>query len=152
MERKKFDKELFKNDTISREIVKKWFLRQGMEAFDGKDKYGIDLYVPKLKTPYVELERRLKWGDTSKFPIFQGWPETVHIPERKIRLIEKYQQDFWYIIVNEPGTYLGILSPSLVKKYMTKEYLVNCKNKFIRSGNEGFYDVPLNEFTYLPVN
>lgn len=97
----------------------------------------IKVYIPEQGYQDHEVEWRTIWK-SNLFP----YP-TIHIPERKTRLIN--ETDLFYWVVNNE------INKALVcnaKHCMIKSYLKMIPNKQISTGEE-FYDIPIGRFKYF---
>lgn len=84
-----------------------------------------------------EVEHRTMWkGD--KFPF-----STIHIPERKTRLLKDTELFYW--VVNEDCSGAMVCN---AKNCMVKSCLKIVPNNSIPDGEE-FYDIPISRFKYI---
>jgi hypothetical protein len=144
--RKPFDKQLYqKNDQPAKDAVRRAF--KDIYNYDLKD--NEDLYGPDLEAHqngkfigYVEVEVKQFWKDHKHFP-----SNTMHIPERKSRLISLNYKTFPIV--------LCVLSADLKAGYwIDGESLMKCPTiikSTIYLDNERFYEIPLIDMTYFDI-
>jgi hypothetical protein len=142
-EYKTFDKKLFQqNDPKSRDVVKTFLNKKGIEVKDNSNQYGIDLISINGNIKF-EVERRLVWN-RYEFPFNE-----VNLLERKTKFFT--ESNTYYIIVSKDYTRIGIINNSDIKKYMTETNLKESKNKFVSHG-EMFYKLPKEKFKWIDVD
>jgi hypothetical protein len=139
-----FDKDLYnKYDNKSREALVKLLEERGHRILSVSENYYADITSEyKGRVFYSEGEVKTAW--TGDWP--EHWAE-IRIPERKSRLIKKYDGcvDF-YIFDNNLEKCWKIQG-----RHLTDGMLKNAYGRNIRSG-EKFYHVPYNEaeLVYVP--
>lgn len=145
--RKPYDHELFlANDPKGRkagiQVLKDLFNK---DAVDGRDQYGIDLYVPKTKEFFeIEVRGEDKWAvSNGKFKY-----DPIHLPDRKGKyLFEGY---YGYIIFR-PDVGLGALltSDNVAKALNARKREV--PNEYVQRG-ELFYSWPYCDWLWFTLD
>ena len=124
------------NDGTGKKVVLEYLKKNGIEAIENPDDYGIDIMAPRF-----EVERRTI--RTAKWPY-----NTVHVPERKTKFLV---HDIWYVVVihHDIDTYKHPNSTPfdtllLCESHIIKRCnLIEVPNRSMPKG-EYFYDVPIN--------
>ena len=133
---RKFDKESYKlNDKRAKDTIRRWLDSRGIYSHIDED-YGVDIkaYNPDTKRfSNHEVEMKNMWdGD---------WPchwNTIHIPERKKKLLHNDRLFFW-IIKGDCSEAWFINGGSL-----TDSILEEVPNRCIAQG-ERFFKVPIEK-------
>jgi hypothetical protein len=132
---KRFSPELYaKFDNPAKRIVGHALARRGWTILDDED-YGPDLCAIKgsgARTSWHEVEVKNVWEGS--------WPEmwkTIQIPERKIRLFEKVDELFFWVVSKDNKQAWVIDS-----KVALEAPVVEVKNRYVPSG-ELFMQIPI---------
>jgi len=135
--RKPFSKGNYKkNDKVGKQAVLKYLHSIDIPAVENPD-WGADLIVPGRDASY-EVEVRRIWTDK--------WPHpTVHIPERKTKLMHK--DNLVYAVVNTNLNRILFCRSEVIRQYK----IVEVPNKSIEKG-EFFFDVPIDKWTLREVS
>jgi hypothetical protein len=138
--KKKFDQELYDlyDDSAKNAVIKSFTkMYPGIEITkDPFGKYGIDLKLQsRTMLMYIDVEVRPGW--TGEFFPF----DTVHLPERKIKLIPKDGRTFFLSLNKE-------LTKGLLFAIKIENNLINVRNKYVKDG-ENFYSVPVESCLQL---
>lgn len=138
--RKKFDRALYEAyDKQAKDALTQHLMDRGHEVSPKKEDYYVDVISTKNgNTYYNEAEVKIAW---------QGqWPthwEEVRIPERKTRLLKKYQNEKgflnFYIFDKDLKQAWRIRDTALMP-----ERLKEAKGRYIQKG-ELFYHIPYKE-------
>ena len=134
--RKPFSKGNYqKNDQVGKRAVLKYLHSINIPAVENPN-WGADIVVPGFDASY-EVEVRRIWTDK--------WPHlTVHIPERKTKLMHK--DKLVYAVVNTNLDRILFCPSEIIRQYK----IVEVPNKSIDKG-EFFFDVPLHHWTMREV-
>jgi hypothetical protein len=139
---KQFDKTLFEeNDPLSRNAVKRFFLKIGYVLEDNQDQYGIDL-VYKNGLEFVEVERRIVW-DNYDFPF-----DEINLPQRKAKFFRNTKSH--YAIVSKNYKRMGLLCSKSIQQYIEDFNLKESPNRLL-SQNEFFYKLPKSKFIWVNI-
>jgi len=172
MATKKFNKKLFEqNDPKARKIAKEYFAKRGIKLEDHKNKYGPDLVAkcklcleafgenttldiceicggdPEYQTCefcppfYVEVEIKRVWKD-KKFP----WA-TVQFPERKAKYVYQSNIPVKFFMLNAKCNRAFIVDG----KDILKSKLVPVYNKYMKGGDEFFFQVPIEKGEFVDI-
>ena len=142
--RKKFSKQMYDMvDGPSKEALVKILEEQGHTIVDTSETFYADVVSEKAGiTYYNEVEVKLGWKPTGEYVWNPAWTE-VRIPERKKRLLEKYQNDTgvlnFYIL---SGNYQ--YAWRIKDTQLTEEGLKEAKGRWIKKG-EKFFHIPYKE-------
>lgn len=133
--RKKFNQDVYDSSDYVKWLVAATLNRGGHYTLVVED-YSADVKAYHLDKGFSqhEVEMRAVW-DWEDFPF-----ETIHIPERKTRLLE--YGDFFYWVINKWLTHAMVCN---APEHMTKDRLVEVPNKAVEKG-EYFYDIPIEYF------
>lgn len=138
--RKRFDRALYEAyDQKAKEALEKHLTENGHEIVRTEENYGVDIVSTKDGvTHYSEAEVKVAWsGDWPSH-----WTE-IRIPERKVRLLEKYQPKDgvlnFYVFDKDLSKAWLIKSANL-----TQESLREAKGRYIQKG-EKFFHIPYTE-------
>jgi hypothetical protein len=144
--RKQFSTALYNAyDTPAKETLVTYLKSVGHEIIDTKENYTVDVVSTKEDYTYLnEAEVKIAWsGD---------WPthwEDIRIPERKTRLLERYEGDNgvlnFYIFRKDLKQAWRIKDTSLTKDRLREAYGRN-----IIKG-ERFYHIPYTEATLINI-
>lgn len=138
--RKRFDRALYEAyDKQAKDALTQHLIDRGHEVSPKKEDYYVDVISTKNgNTYYNEAEVKIAWEGE--------WPthwEEVRIPERKTRLLKKYQ--------NEKGFLNFYIFDKHLKQAwrirdtaLTQERLKEAKGRYIQKG-ELFYHIPYKE-------
>lgn len=138
--RKRFDKALYEAyDKQAKDALTQHLIDRGHEVSPKKEDYYVDVISTKNgNTYYNEAEVKIAWEGE--------WPthwEEVRIPERKTRLLKKYQNERgflnFYIFDKHLKQAWRIRDTAL-----TQERLKEAKGRYIQKG-ELFYHIPYKE-------
>lgn len=138
--RKKFDRALYEAyDKQAKDALTQHLMDRGHEVSPKKEDYYVDVISTKNgNTYYNEAEVKIAWEGQ--------WPthwEEVRIPERKTRLLKKYQNEKgflnFYIFDKDLKQAWRIRDTAL-----TPERLKEAKGRYIQKG-ELFYHIPYKE-------
>ncbi len=136
---KKFSKSLHrKNDPRSREIVKEYLNKNGIQVEDNPNKFGVDL-ISEDGTLQVEVEHRNIW-QSEDFPY-----EEINVPERKAKFF--VQQSVSYVILSKDYSHIGLIDGKEIMKHIIDDNLKMVSNKYIKQG-EYFYKIPKSAFKW----
>jgi hypothetical protein len=136
MTRKPFDPAAYaRNDGLAREALREFLDARGVLTVS-RETYGADIvaYHPARH----EVEVKEIW--TGPWPL--EWP-TVHIPERKKRLLQPGERLYFWIFNHDASEAWIIDGRSL-----TEEMLIEVPNSQVAKG-ERFYDVPVAKATHV---
>ena len=142
MSRKPFSKKLFEqNDAKARELAKKFFKEQfDVELEDHPKKYDVDL-VRKDGEGYVECEIKNVWKE-EEFPY-----DSVQFPERKAKYTYQNDKPVIYFMLNAKcNRCLLVKGEDLLKSPLKKVW-----NKYMKSGDEMFFQVPLDKVEFFDI-
>ena len=138
--RKRFDRALYEAyDKKAKEALTQHLLDRGHGVEPKKEDYYVDVVSTKNgNTYYNEAEVKIAWeGEWPK-----DWEE-IRIPERKTRLLKKYQNEKgflnFYIFDKDLKQVWRIRDTAL-----TQERLKEAKGRYIQKG-EQFYHIPYTE-------
>lgn len=138
--RKRFDRALYEAyDQKAKETLEKHLTEIGHEILRTEENFGVDIVSTKDGiTHYSEAEVKVAWsGD---------WPshwEEVRIPERKVRLLEKYRPKGGALT-------FFVFDKDLAKAWridgddLTQDRLREAKGRYIQKG-ETFFHIPYTE-------
>lgn len=138
--RKRFDRALYEAyDKQAKDALTQHLIDRGHEVSPKKEDYYVDVISTKNgNTYYNEAEVKIAWEGE--------WPthwEEVRIPERKTRLLKKYQNERgflnFYIFDKHLKQAWRIRDTAL-----TQERLKEAKGRYIQKG-ELFYHIPYKE-------
>jgi hypothetical protein len=142
--RKRFDKELFNlYDRKARNIAKRYFAKQGIEAKDNPDKYGVDLLIYKEQQliGYCECEVKAVWKE-DQFPY-----GSVQIPERKAAYVYKNKLPVMFLMVNaKANRFLTVDGKDILTSPLRE-----VSNIYLRK-EELFFQVPLAKVSFHDVD
>lgn len=145
--RKKFSRALYEAyDGTAKDALIIVLLSKGHQIENAQETYYVDVVSSKGgNTFYNECEVKVGWSGE--------WPKTweeIRIPERKVRLLDKYQQQRgflnFYIFDKDLKQAWRIKDTSL-----TKERLKEAKGRYIQKG-EKFYHIPYTEAELITIN
>tara|TARA_R100000479_G_C6197922_1_gene133577 strand:+ start:46 stop:492 length:447 start_codon:yes stop_codon:yes gene_type:complete len=138
--RKKFSRALYEAyDTKAKDALTAYLLKKGHVLVSTEENYHVDVVSQKHGYTYFnEAEVKVAWeGD---------WPEhwkEIRIPERKQRLLDKYQGENG--VLNFYVFRKDLKQAWRIRDYLlTKESLGEAKGRYIRKG-ELFFHIPFTE-------
>lgn len=142
MSRKPFSKKLFEqNDAKARKLAKAFFAKQGIELEDNPDRYGPDL-VRKDGKGFIEVEVKKVW-ETDDFPY-----ESVQFLERKAKYVYQNKLPVEFFMLNAKcNRCLTVEGQDLLKSPLKPVW-----NKYMRSGKEMFFQVPLEKVKFHEID
>ena len=135
---KPFNREWYDSSDRAKFVVSYKLCKMGYFVNFAEDyKSDVKTWHPEKKYGLHEVEHRQVWEN--------DWPfETIHIPERKTRLLDT-PHTLLYWVVNKEFTKALVCN---AKDSMLKERLKEIPNN-VFAGGEYFYDVPILEFKEL---
>ena len=139
--RKRFDKDLFeKYDKKAKRIAKEFYENRGFTTKDNTNRYGVDLilYRDDEHVGFLETEVKAVWKD-EPFPY-----ESVQFPERKLKYIIDNDKPVTFFMLNAKcNRCLVVEGKDLMNSPLKKVW-----NKYMRGGNEMFFQVPLDKVSF----
>ena len=141
--RKPFEQHLYdKHDNPAKEKLVELLEREGHTIKTVSENYYADVVSEKGgETVYSEAEVKTAWKDT--------WPETwaeIRIPERKKRLLNKYNSNVNFYVFNDNLSQCWLIRGS----QMTDDTLKPAYGRQIRSG-EKFFHIDYKEAELIAV-
>ncbi len=120
-------------DSVAKQAVRSYLLKQNYELATDIEDYDADIKTTKPVVSHHEVEVKLSWS--------ADWPEswnTIHIPYRKKRLIDK---------IDSPDSLtFYVLKKNLKEAWTIKGSqcldIIEVPNKFVSSG-EYFFNIPI---------
>ena len=115
----KFDKNLYnKYDSLTKDVMSDWLLRNNYKDIDSKETFGVVIVCKDNDNVecYFETEIKTSWRD--HWP--QSWKE-IRIPYRKHKLIDKWAREgslgsLTFVIFNKDLNYAWFMDGSMVNK------------------------------------
>lgn len=122
--RKPFDESEYANcDSIAKQAVKNYLANKGYYVTIKQEKCGVDIYAmsPSDVVSWHEVEIKKVW--TGEWP---GAWNTVHIPERKSRLLKKGHPNLFFWVLSADLSQAWLIKHTVLSIDLLKE-IHNCK-------------------------